>query len=388
MPNTSSPKLDRFNGYVEVSAEPTGFFRVERIAGMWWLIDPDGHGFVSIALNHLDETDLKYPRNIDIWKHKYGSRVRWIDAAVEDLRNWGFNTVGWTQQWVTGRHGHDLDWVTPVNLGHGETWSLEELQRVDMPYVQQLRVAEIEGWNGHPKFPDVFSNEFDEHCAWLARQYCAPAAEDPNLIGYFLTDIPSWLPHASGGNFAGLPRGAHDGPSRSLREVAEKYYETIAGHIRTYDPNHMILGDRYNGNMGIPEEVLAAAAPHIDLLSIQYFCGNDDYAHAKMRDDLGSWSAAVDLPVIIADIGNCAPTALNPDRESGLVDHTDRGRQYVDSFHTVVGEPWFVGWHWCSYLENEARGWGLKSGADEAYEDMTKAVADCNRAVYQTRLGR
>ena len=44
-------------------------------------------------------------------------------------------------------------------------------------------------------------------------------------------------------------------------------------HIRTYDQNHLILGDRYNGNKGIPTPVLKAMQPFVDVLSIQYLSG-------------------------------------------------------------------------------------------------------------------
>jgi hypothetical protein len=384
---TEPSDLDSYGGTKAITAGATGFFRVEKVDGRWWLITPEGHGFISVGLNHADETDLKYPRNIGVWKSKYGSRDRWIRGVAEDLKSWGFNTLGWTQQWVTGQHGLDFNWVDPLNLGHSLGWSLADIQATGMPYVLQLRVAAIEQWNGNPVFPDVFSDEFEEHCAYLAREHCTAAADDPNLIGYFLTDIPAWLPHASGGNFAGLPGSKLGGPERTLTEVATKYYETINRHVRAYDQNHLILGDRYNGNMGIPAEVLEAARPFIDVLSVQYFAGNDEAAYAKMRDDLARWSDSADLPVIIADIGNSAPTRLNPDRFGGLGDQAARGRQYVDSFNTVAREPWFIGWHWCSYIENEARGWGLKDENDEEYKDMVGPMTESNRAVYKSHLG-
>jgi hypothetical protein len=39
---------------------------------------------------------------------------------------------------------------------------------------------------------------------------------------------------------------------KRLYDVASRYYETIMTAIRRYDPDHLILGDRYNGNKGIP----------------------------------------------------------------------------------------------------------------------------------------
>jgi hypothetical protein len=86
-------------------------------------------------------------------------------------------------------------------------------------------------------------------------------------------DIPSWLPHASGRfwpGFEGLSPEEHDA---KLFEVATQYYKTVTEAIRRYDPNHLILGDRYNGNKGIPEVVLRAMAPFVDVLSVQYFTG-------------------------------------------------------------------------------------------------------------------
>jgi hypothetical protein len=365
----------------------TGFVTAGQRDGRWWLLDPGGAEFLSLAVNHADETDLKYPHNLPIWQERYGSRDRWISGVVADMRDWGFTTLGWTQQWVTGAHGLDFHWTDPLNLGHSIGWSVRDIQSTAMPYVLQLRVAAVEGWNGHPIFPDVFSAEFDEHCAYLAREWCASVVDDPNLIGYFFTDIPSWLPHAAGGNFVGLDGDSVGGQRRSLYEVASKYYETMTRHIRAYDPHHLILGDRYNGNMGIPADVLRAAQPFIDVLSVQYFAGNTERDFERMRSDLAGWHETTGKPVIIADIGNCAPTAMNPHRDGGLADQSARGDQYIGSFDAVIREPWFVGWHWCGYLENPARGWGLKDENDNPYLDFVKPMAQYNKQAHELHRG-
>ena len=84
------------------------------------LLDPDGNPFLTLGVNHADETNLKYPRNVDVWRRKYGSRASWIrDGVVADLRSWGFNTLGWTQEYVSGGWGEALDWFgDPIDLGH------------------------------------------------------------------------------------------------------------------------------------------------------------------------------------------------------------------------------------------------------------------------------
>jgi hypothetical protein len=382
----STTNLDTYGGNADRKFKATGFFRTERASDRWWLVDPDGAAFISVGLNHADETNLKYPHNWDIWREKYGSRQRWIkEGVVKDLRSWGFNTIGWTQEYVSGDWGVALDWFgDPIDLGHSTVpWSAADLALADMPYILQIRVAEIEDWKGQPAFPDVYSHDFDIYCEYLARSVCFDHSDQKNLIGYFLVDIPSWLPHASGrffNGFSGLEGAARDA---KLYDVASKYYETMHKHIRRYDQNHLILGDRYNGNKGIPTPVLKAMQPFVDVLSIQYFSGKTMADHVAMRDAFAEWHAITGKPVLNADMGNWTATKLNPNRVTGLASQAERGKNYVESVSVLLKEPWFIGWHWCAYVENTARGWGIKDPWDEPYQDFVGPVAEFNKQVYE-----
>ena len=60
-----STKLDAYGGNTDRKFNPTGFFRTERASDRWWLVDPDGAAFISVGLNHADESNLKYPHNWD-----------------------------------------------------------------------------------------------------------------------------------------------------------------------------------------------------------------------------------------------------------------------------------------------------------------------------------
>ena len=71
--------------------KPTGFFRVEQIDGRWWFVTPEGHGFLSAGVNHID------------YREDYSDDF--VDFATDQLRGWGFNTIGWSQE-VTG---HDAE---------------------------------------------------------------------------------------------------------------------------------------------------------------------------------------------------------------------------------------------------------------------------------------
>ena len=358
-----------FGGNAGKRFEATGFFRLEREGKRWYLVDPEGFGFISIGLNHAEETNLKYPHNFDIWKARYGSREKWIrEGVVRDCREWGFNTIGWTQEWMT------------QDMRHGRGWTRRDFEIADMPYCVLLPIAEIEQHNAHPFYPDVFSAEFDSYCEYVARSTCVDHAEDKNLIGYFLVDVPAWDGHRSGAYFPETEEAASaakPSPSR-IRELATKYYETICKYVRKYDPNHLMLGDRLNGDSGISEAVLEAMEPFVDVLSVQYFSG-----YEEMTPNLRKWQGIVDKPVLLADFGCRCPTHFRPnDHREGIMNQADRARFYIRTLKGLLKEPWFIGWHWCSYVENPARSNGLKDPWDEPHRDFVEPVGDFNRSVY------
>lgn len=364
-----------------------GYFRVAQSGGEWSFVRPDGGRFFSIGLNHIEETNLKYPHNINIWREKYGSRENWIAKGVlPDLADWHFNTLGWTQEYVTGDFGEDQDWFgEPFNLGHSTGWAASELIASGLPYVANLPLAEIQDWRGDPTFPDVFSNEFDQWCAYLARSVCLEHAGSQNLLGYFLVDIPAWIPHASGKFFSQMEGLTGDRYDNRLAEVASAYYSTIAKHIRAVDPSHLILGDRYNGNKGIPAPVLEALKRHVDVLSIQYFCGESEADQIAMHDFFEKAHKATGKPILNADIGSWTATKLNPKRATGLASQAARGALYANALGMLSSEPWFVGWHWCAYVENTARGWGAKDPWDTPYDDFVGPVRSLNKRVLEAR---
>lgn len=381
--------IDSYGGCDKWKFEPTGYFRVEQQNGRWFFVTPAGNGFISVALNHAEDVNLKFDYNLDIWKKKYGAnREQWIkEGVVKDLEAYHFNTLGYTVDYVTGTW-RALDWfgesAKTVDLGHTsyKSWSTRDYLTVGKPYCLQLRALEIEDWNHYPAYRDVSTSDFADYIDSLARDIAVDHSESPNLLGYFFVDIPGWAPHATGNDFDVLKTLDPETRDVKLYDVASKYYEVVSSAIRRYDPNHLLLGDRYNGNKSIPTSVLEAMKPFIDVLSIQYFPANNAAGHKKMHDDFERWQAIVDKPVLNADIGNWCPTELNPHRVSECGDQAGRARDYIAAIESVIHEPWFVGWHWCAHVENPGRGWGMKNQFDEPYMDFLGPVSEFNDRVY------
>ena len=331
------------------------YFTVGRRNGHWWFITPEGEPFFSIGMNHIDSATLRVGESLRLWREKYGnSQRRWIEEGVApDLKAWGFNTMGWTQEVVVRG---------PTMHRHSRSFTFEEYQWAAMPYCHLLPFTETHQWEYETRYPDVFSHEFEDWCDYVARDQCARMAEDPNLIGYFYVDCPTWA-HCPERN----PKGPWFDPERlktesgrqALFEMAARYYQVTHDAIRRYDPDHLILGDRYEAKALVPEEVVKAAVPYVDVLSFQYFSDPSSICR-----DLQRWHELTGKPILLAD-------AATPGR---------RAERYEPMIRALRELPCCVGWHVCgAYLRNRCRNYGLRDERENPDRELIVAATKANR---------
>jgi len=329
-------------------AKPS-FYHAERQKGRWWLIDPNGRRFFSLGLNHIDASPLRYQESGDLWQRKYGNSMeRWLKQAVRpDLLAWGFNSVGWTQEVVI---------IRPTIQRHSPTFTYEEYQWLGLPYCHLLPFAEIHQWDAEVRPPDFFSAGFAEWCDYVARSQCARLAGDDKLIGYFYTDCPTWVhtrPHnAWKGPLFDPEQLKTEAGRKRLLALATRYYQVTHDAIRRYDRNHLIMGDRYEAQAPVPDQVLEAARPFVDVFSFQHFGPVE-----KIRADLDRFANATGKPVLLADSAGGVPLADGVKRNDPA--------KYAATLTALREVPGCVGFHLCgAYLRNRARNRGLL-GPDE-----------------------
>jgi len=212
---------DRYGGRPEIATKATGFFRVDALGGRWWFVTPDGHGFVSVGVNHFDLSALKHSDNVHIFRDRYGSSdEQYIKKGiVEPLREWGFNTIGWTEDQVSG------EWMDPKRpMRLCPEWHYHHYKTAQMPYIYNFVFAEIEKFNFKCFYPDVFSDDFAEWADYLARSVCVDMAEEPLLISYADVPLPDFI--------SGRPRSWAEGldlnkPSdlSKLKDTVRKYFQ-------------------------------------------------------------------------------------------------------------------------------------------------------------------
>ena len=341
-----------------------GFFRLGQRKDHWWLITPAENPFFTLGLNHIDPASMRYPENIDIWREKYdGSTTKWLrESVAKNLKKWGFNSVGWEQE------------VTVRQWRHSRSFTHEEYRALNMPYCHLLPFTESHQWEQHTRHFDFYSAEWEEWCDYVARAHCAEMSEDPNLIGYFYSDCPTWV-HS---NEVNKWRGPIFDPERlktetgrtELSALARQYYKTTHDAIRRYDKNHLILGDRYEANAPIAIEVINAAIPYVDVLSFQDF--RDPVTH------LDEWYKKTGKPVLLADTAKIKWLT-----EPGEFTRNN-GQWYAETVAQLHKNPGCIGFHLCgAYQRNKARRYGLLDEAENPDLENVEMIKSANQKINQ-----
>jgi hypothetical protein len=341
------------------------FFTVGNTNERRFLKTPAEREYFSIGMNHIDSAPFRATAS---WSRDFRSdNRRWLRQVREDLVSWGFNTVGWVQEYVVINDRHHR---------HSRSFVPEEYAWLGLPFCHMPPFLEAHGWEIETRLPKVDSAEFAEWCDYVARDHCARLRDETHLIGYFFSDVPSWVQTTPLNRWRGtlLDPDLNKSPSvqTEMFRLASAYYRTIQEAIRRYDPRHLILGDRYNLQGELPEPIVRAALPYVDVLSFQDFS-----APASIEANLRLWAERTAKPVLLADSANWAePFAAGwPPRE----DRQHDVPAYRDLLRRLVRIPSCVGIHLCgAYVKNNARRYGFRTG-DNGLEPHVAGIAAANR---------
>lgn len=344
----------------------SGFFRIGRRNNRLCLVDPDGRAFFSLGLNHIDSAPL---RSVDTWDREFADDIgRWLRFVRDDLVGWGFNTVGWVQELVVGNDQHQR---------HSRSFTPEEYDQLGLPYCHMLPFVESHQWEIETRLPRIDSKGFAEWCDYVARDQCSRFRDDSRLIGYFYTDCPVWVHTRPGNQWRGALFDAKElataSGRRELQRIATHYYRTIHGAIRRHDPNHLILGDRYEARAPLPEQVVTAALPYVDVLSFQCFAPPPEIGSTLKR-----WADSCGKPILLADAAHWEEpyTPGWPPAE----DRSHAPDAYAETLDRLLNIPSCVGYHLCgAYLKNDARRYGFRDSRNRV-ESYVHDISRANRA--------
>ncbi len=212
---TRAAGWNRFGGWAAgPQLEATGFFRVQKHAGRWWLVDPEGrlfwsHGITCVRM--LDATPIEereawfedppwrqpefaeflLPAAYALKGHYAGRSPRCFSFAGANLRRkYG---PDWKSVYPPVIHLRLRAWGLNT-IGNWSDASVTRLRRT--PYTDAISsdgAKLIEGSEGYwGKFPDVFDPSFAAALRRSAAAKVGQSAGDPWCLGYFSDNELSW----------------------------------------------------------------------------------------------------------------------------------------------------------------------------------------------------
>jgi hypothetical protein len=94
-----------------------------------------------------------------------------------------------------------------------------------------LKFADIEDFNTHIHYPDVFDKEFEDWADYMARSVCVDMADDQLLLGYADVPVPAITADKPGAGAEGLDLDEpyEDCVSRMQEFNRNRLYSTALG---------------------------------------------------------------------------------------------------------------------------------------------------------------
>ncbi|MBI3920297.1 MAG: hypothetical protein HY318_02675 [Armatimonadetes bacterium] len=421
-----SPKgYDKFGGYAKAGwrEQATGFYRVVRRKGHWWLITPQGNPCFYVGIcggpqlqweqTPVSEREFLYeglppkepPYNAAWAKNSWGINDgteyvaiqaanayrkygdNWAkeaaDYAVRRLKSWGFS--GW------GKWGGMKGLPEALVLGHGE-------------------VPEV------ARHPDIFDPEVRTKFKDCLRKQIEPRLKDPFVLGWSLGNEYGEI--ITKGEIQEILEKPDDVPAkRALKEYARdklggrqdteelrkfyagRYYEFIYRTVKEIDPNHLYLGFWIVPGWWENEEDWRLSAPYCDVI------GYDRYSHVFADEQMQRLMKESDKPVLCGEYS--FPAWYGGERGFGLYgtwceDDAASGEAYKRWVESASKDPYCVGVMWFLYRDQPLTGrgpgrgpqlvhgehyaFGVVDGCDRPKYDLVERMREANRAAVGWKL--
>lgn len=358
----------------------TGRFQVARKNGRISLMTPSGEPFFSLGVTHIVAMGAPAKGEPDIIADQFNRDWSAMSSKVnENLRGWGYNSTGYG---------------TPRPLGKL------------IPYAEGIHTADTSMYFGNNKFsyPDVFDPAWQEKVKQTLRNKINAHKDNPNLIGFYWTDMPLWdlnygkrsgkpnwiesmkaLPEGAPGRKRYEAFVAEKGDKSSdeefLRLIAKTYYKVLGEETRRLAPDSIIFGERYGGVI-TPSFVVEEAAPWIDAVAVQPY--GIDFNEAEF-DRIHRASGG--KGIIICDHNISFPTKEHPKTMwTQLPTIEEVAKTHAKYVNDALSKPYILGYHRCQYVDRFQSHRGvLKQGLIKSdgtpYKELVTLLAETNREI-------
>jgi len=439
-----SDEWNEFGGFENgPKHKATGHFRVEKIEGKWWIIDPSGALFWSNGVNsagrlnvstpytgraHFFEalpskSDASYGKFYKGTEYhfgkanllrKYGTDEEkpYVSRTLSRMKSWGLNTMGgWSHEGVISA---PKEQKAPYTLSVGTT---------------KIGINE--------KLPDVFDPEWETHVRNVIGNKAKRANKDPYFFGYFVDNEMHWYQPNSlvKGVIANKPTSAGKSEyikqlKKSLKKIENfntkantnfknwnallenrkkldlsafedlniKYYEkfchtyfsTIKKTINELSPGNLFLGCRWHIDGKHRNKYnVKIASEYLDILSFNQYDN-------ELVDFTFPGSEHIDKPYIISEFnfGALDRGKFYPGLGHAS-DQRNRGEKYKNFVDSGLRNANCVGVHWFMWGNSTTAGrsvvgenanCGIVSEMDSPYYELISYMRQINYNLYNYRI--
>ena len=180
-----------------------------------------------------------------------------------------------------------------------------------------------------------------------------------------------------------------------MTALATRYFSVTTAAIRMYDPNHLILGVKAEGQE-IQAALIKAAAPYVNVFSIEdyaYKTGLDQALdgvyplYLPVEQNLADLEAQANIPLMIGEYSFISKDA-DPNTIPGIYETANNQQQRANEYENFVAPlyedtPALVGDDWFQYVDEPANGripdqenddFGMVNVNGTPYPQMVSAV--------------
>ncbi|MBS5530461.1 hypothetical protein KH017_06710 [bacterium] len=437
-----SVRFDRYGGVIGgESLKATGFFRVQKLDGRWWLITPEGNRFYMKGVDavHYGESGY-YTRTVDSFgkprrefveglptqeefpdayreqtinfitanlRRKYGPayQERWRDVQEKRLRAWGFNAIGkWN--WPNFNYLpflYDMKFIDLKRFGrrcldpYDPAFETGIRNRIDLvtarfrndPMLIGYQFENENGW-GYPELDVILADTEGKIAAkrafleLIAKRNQGDAGRifgkpDASVETLLEEKLPAWK----------VPMKLR---SEFLLEASRRYHSILKAYLRSKDPDHLFLAASHFDYQSA--EWIAGAAEYVDVLAFNEYDFESRWIGTRLAASLRKW----DRPFLVTEYsftttqrGYCYFRAT-----SNAATELDRGlafRSYVERLAAnplCVGSSYFLMYDQpatCRWKDTEAHNFGLLNVVDQPYREMISEVKKTNARLFNIHAG-
>jgi hypothetical protein len=448
---------DRYGGLAgsaqKYGLKATGYFAIQQLGDRQVMTTPEGNIYFSLAVNGVTaqetytqvtgrEEKFEYvPPYQGEYKPAYLGKDNFsfyvankyrktgvfptehsiYTEAISRLAKWGFNGIGAYSPEKYGEEGRfpyvrmlplaSMNWAKLDGISIFDIFAPDAAAKIDQAFAQALPAHK----DDKMLIGYFIDNEYEYHKfykqvpalkaskAAIKRELVERLQQEYKTIGAFNSAWGTGFQSFDALKEAALPlrtsQAWHDMDS-FFTYYLDTFYRTVSQLFRKYDPNHLLLGDRWITTTFHDQKIRGmlseAEGKYVDVISINYYTYKIE---TDLLDDVHLKSGG--KPILMSEFGyGTDEQGLTPLMKNAAFNQFQRGMRYRNYVEGVATIPYVVGAHLFNYVDQAGLGrywqgeWGerynsgLVNVTDTPYKDYLQGIMATNDDIYKVMLGQ